>query len=133
MEVTRPFFHSHLSLGNQKVPTSSAAISVSFPDLISLPPFHIYTLAPLPSLPTSIPLFIYLHLCPNTPAGVLSHISSKLQTPTPVHICCTFTHSERKAETLIASLQKQASQCGVLLQKAARVAVALALLVSHCN
>lgn len=65
-----------------KVSTSSTAVStVSFPNLISLPPFHLYSLAPPPSLPTSSPLFTYLHLCPNTPAGVRSCLSSKLPTP----------------------------------------------------
>lgn len=49
-------------------------------------PFHLDSFTPLPSLPTSSPLFMYLHLGPNTPAGVLCCLSSKLHTSWPVHI-----------------------------------------------
>lgn len=84
-------FPSHLSLSNQKFPRPPP-LSVSFPNLISLPPFHLYSLTPLPSLPTLIPLFTYLHLCPNTPAGVLSCLVSPQSSkpPLPIHISCTF-------------------------------------------
>lgn len=87
------------SLSNQSPPQLSPHHSPTSSQsqlFISAPPP-----TPLPPLPTSTPLFTYLHLCPNTPAGVLSCLSSKLRAQQPVHDSCSFIHSERVTTTLI--------------------------------
>ena len=84
------FRYSLFSVSQQS--KSSTVVSASFPNLSSVPAFHLCS--PTRSPATSTPLFTYLHLCPNTPAGVLSCLSSKLRAQQPVHDSCSLIHSE---------------------------------------